>query len=63
MRHQGNWLARLLAHTTRIEALEKEKDAMLHVDHPRNNTELRMFIGCINYTSSLGSESLTLNSE
>jgi hypothetical protein len=38
-----------LAYTTRLEALEKEIDAILHMDRPRNATELRMFIGCINY--------------
>jgi hypothetical protein len=32
----------------RLEALEKKIDAILHMDHPCNATELRMFIGCIN---------------
>jgi hypothetical protein len=33
----------------RLEALEKKIDAILYMDHPRNATELRMFIGCVNY--------------
>jgi hypothetical protein len=33
----------------RLEALEKKIDAILHMDHPCNATELCMFIGCINY--------------
>jgi hypothetical protein len=48
MGHQRNWLARLLAYTTRLKALKKI-DAILHMDHPCNATELHMFIGCVNY--------------
>jgi hypothetical protein len=49
MGHQGNRLARFLAYTTRLKALEKKIDAILLMDHPRNATELHMFIGCIKY--------------
>jgi hypothetical protein len=28
---------------------KKKIDAILHTDHPRNATQLRMFIGCVNY--------------
>ncbi len=38
-----------MAYTPRLEALEKKIDTILHIDHPRNATELRVFIGCINY--------------
>jgi hypothetical protein len=38
-----------LAYTTRLEALEKKIDTILHMDCPCNATELRMFIGCVNY--------------
>jgi hypothetical protein len=38
-----------VAYTTRFKALEKEDNAILHMDHPCNATELSMFIGCINY--------------
>ena len=31
------------------EVLRLGKKAILHIDHPCNATELRMFIGCINY--------------
>ncbi len=32
-----------------LKPWKKKIDAILHMDHPRNATELRMFIGCINY--------------
>jgi hypothetical protein len=32
-----------------LKPWKKKIDAMLHMDHPCNATELRMFIGCINY--------------
>jgi hypothetical protein len=46
---QENWLAWLLAYTTRFKALEKKIDAIFHMDCPRNATELGMLIGCMNY--------------
>jgi hypothetical protein len=48
MGRQGNRLARVLPYTTRLEAQEKI-DAILRMDCPHNTTELRMFIGCVNY--------------
>jgi hypothetical protein len=32
-----------------LKPWKKKIDAILHMDHPCNTTELRMFIGCINY--------------
>ncbi|KAL7474015.1 hypothetical protein ACHAW6_000015, partial [Cyclotella cf. meneghiniana] len=32
-----------------LKPWKKKIDAILHMDWPRNATELRMFIGCINY--------------
>jgi hypothetical protein len=32
-----------------LKLLKKKIDAILHMDHPCNATELCMFIGCINY--------------
>jgi hypothetical protein len=32
-----------------LKPWKKKIDAILHMDHPCNGTELRMFIGCINY--------------
>jgi hypothetical protein len=32
-----------------LKPWKKKIDAILHTDHPRNVTELRMFIGCVNY--------------
>jgi hypothetical protein len=32
-----------------LKPWKKKIDAMLHMDCPRNATELRMFIGCVNY--------------
>jgi hypothetical protein len=38
-----------LAYTTKLTALEKKIDAILRMDCPCNTTELRMFIGCIDF--------------
>ena len=32
-----------------LKPWKKKIDAILHMDRPRNATELRMFIGCVNY--------------
>jgi hypothetical protein len=32
-----------------LKPWKKKIDAILHMDHPFNATELRMFIGCVNY--------------
>jgi len=32
-----------------LKPWKKKIDAILHMDHPCNATELRMFIGCVNY--------------
>jgi hypothetical protein len=32
-----------------LKPWKKKIDAILHIDRPRNATELRMFIGCVNY--------------
>ncbi len=43
-------MARLLAYTTRLKALEKEDRChTTYGPYPCNATELRMFIGCVNY--------------
>jgi hypothetical protein len=32
-----------------LKPWKKKIDSILHMDHPCNTTELRMFIGCVNY--------------
>jgi hypothetical protein len=36
-----------------LKPWKKKIEAILHMDHPCNATELRMFIGCINYYHDL----------
>jgi hypothetical protein len=36
-----------------LKPWEKKIDTILHMDHPCNATELRMFIGCINYNCDM----------
>jgi hypothetical protein len=46
-------LARILDDTTQITALEKNVDAILKMERPQNNKQLRSFIGAVNYYHDL----------
>jgi hypothetical protein len=45
---ETDWLAYLLTPQS-LKPWKKKIDAILYIDHPCNATELRMFIGCIQY--------------
>jgi hypothetical protein len=45
---ETDWLGHWLTPQC-LKPWKKKIDTILHMDHPCNNTELRMFIGCLNY--------------
>jgi hypothetical protein len=45
---ETDWLGYWLA-PQGLKSQKKKIDAILHMDRPHNTTEMRMFIGCINY--------------
>jgi len=53
MGSKRNQLAWLLAYNLWFKALEKENQCCLCMDRPCTSTELRQFIGCVNYYSDM----------
>jgi hypothetical protein len=45
---ETNWLGYWLTPRS-LKPWKKKIDTILHMDHPRNATELHMFISCVNY--------------